>query len=197
MRTRSSGITTRIRHSRLEPDVPIERRSRDSPRLADRADHRACHIRRCLLQPVFAVIGRNSRSVTASRPRSVGGRNRISSWMPGARSSRFIICVTRARLTCPILANSAWSAHDAVANQLVEANGQRHEPGDAGDAARGRLVSAGSCMSRLPPSPSLPESHFSLDRDHAASSSLADNSAASVLMPLSRNVIATLPAWPS
>ena len=34
-----------------------------------------------------------------SRPRSVRGRDRISSWMSGARKLRFMIGVTRARLT--------------------------------------------------------------------------------------------------
>lgn len=65
------------------------------------ADFASCHIRRCLRQSSTAAMGQSMRSRMGSRPRSVRCRNTISSCISGASCSRFMICVTRARLTCP------------------------------------------------------------------------------------------------
>ena len=65
------------------------------------------HIRRCLRQSGTATIGRRSRSPIGSRPLVVRGRNRICSWMSGAKFKRFMIWVTHARVTWPSRAISA------------------------------------------------------------------------------------------
>ena len=64
------------------------------------------HSFRCFRQSNIAAIGRIACSRIGSRPRSTRGRNRRSSWISGARKFRFMICVTRARLTWPRRANS-------------------------------------------------------------------------------------------
>ena len=57
------------------------------------------HVLRCLRQSATAHIRRAARSPTTSRPPSVDGRNRIASWISGASSVRFMICVMRGRET--------------------------------------------------------------------------------------------------
>jgi hypothetical protein len=66
------------------------------------------HIRLCLPQSSTAAMGRSSGSEIGSHPWSVGGSDRIASWMQGARLSKFMICVSRARVTWPSRADSAW-----------------------------------------------------------------------------------------
>ena len=63
--------------------------------------------RRWRSQSTSAAIGRTWLSRIGSHPFAVRGRKRISSWMSGARCSRFMICVTRARVTWPSRATSA------------------------------------------------------------------------------------------
>jgi len=58
---------------------------------------RSAHITRCTCQSGSAAMGRRCFSRMGSRLFTVNGKNRIASWMSGARCSRFMIWVTRAR----------------------------------------------------------------------------------------------------
>lgn len=57
----------------------------------------------------MAAIGRSCVSVIGFRPRSMDGKHRGFTCRPGARRSRFIICVNLARFTFCSRANAAWS----------------------------------------------------------------------------------------
>jgi SAM-dependent methyltransferase len=62
---------------------------------------------RCFFQSGIAAMGCNCRKWIGSRPRPERGKKSTSSWMFGARFSRFMIWLIRARLTCPSSASSA------------------------------------------------------------------------------------------
>ena len=87
--------------------------------------------RRCSRQSSAAAIGCKLRKMIGSRPCSVRGKNSSISWRSGAKQSKFIIWVTRARLTCPRRAKAGVVGDDACAKQLLEADGQGREPGHA------------------------------------------------------------------
>ncbi len=65
-----------------------------------------CQRRRCLAHSGWATMGRTCRSTIGARPSLTQGRLRMAFWMSGARCKRFMICVTRARITWPSSASS-------------------------------------------------------------------------------------------
>src|SRR5205807_6048731 len=79
------------------------------PRSAQAVPTSLRQARRCRFQSSSIAIGMTSLRITRSRPRWVRGRNRIASWMSGARFTKLRIWLTRARVTCPTLATSALS----------------------------------------------------------------------------------------
>lgn len=89
--------------------VQLSAANSDEARLSFRSPTRRFHIFRCFRQSVIATIDRSCFFVIASRPRSVAGNNRICSCRSGARQSKFMICVSLARVTWPKRASSAWS----------------------------------------------------------------------------------------
>src|SRR5674476_1244749 len=70
-------------------------------------------MRRCSPQSIRLAMGRRFLSL---RP-WMSGRKRICSWMSGARSSSFMICVIRARVTRPRRANQTFSDRGTPAQE--------------------------------------------------------------------------------
>ena len=84
--------------------VPVNQRS--LARWPSRPAIKAVHRRRCIRHSSTEAIGCRSARMMASRPRSVRGRCKSASWMSGARLTRFMIWLTRARVTWPSSASA-------------------------------------------------------------------------------------------
>lgn len=69
------------------------------PSSRNRSSQILAHRRRCFRQSGVVAIERTSDSLIVSRPCVVRGKNRIASWMSGARARSDMICVVR--FECP------------------------------------------------------------------------------------------------
>ncbi len=114
--------------------------------------------------------------------------------MSGARSSRFMTCVTLARLTSARTGDVGVVAHQAGAKQLVQVDSQSHEARDSWHRARGGRCGLG-CQPGPQASPAaiaVSDVHLELDGQTRPGHGVAP-SLPSALIPAARKVTASVP----